>query len=348
MLSAFLSKNSRMVYNQPMAKAAENSRYNDRKHRIFEIIQIGNRTDTISRFFDYFIMAMIILNIVALFAGTFEPVRNRCGTLLEVIEAVTVIVFIVEYILRLWTACYLYPNETPGRAALHFMRSFDGVVQLLTILPFFFLSGFVVFRMMRVVRILRLFKINANFDSFNVITSVLYEKRKQLVSSVFIVLLLMFASSLCMYSAEHAAQPEAFKNAFSGIWWSVSTLLTVGYGDIYPITLAGKIMAIIISFLGVGMVAIPTGIISAGFVEQYTEMSNNTSEGDINLQSVIIDVDSAWIGRTIEEIEHDFGYAIVLTKRGNATFLPSKSDNYIVQAGDSLVVYRHVSQTVQA
>ena len=202
--------------------------------------------------------------------------------------------------------------------------------------------------MMRVVRILRLFKINANFDSFNVITSVLYEKRKQLVSSVFIVLLLMFASSLCMYSAEHAAQPDAFSNAFSGIWWSVSTLLTVGYGDIYPITLAGKIMAIIISFLGVGMVAIPTGIISAGFVEQYTEMSNNTSEGDINLQSVIIDVDSAWIGRTIEEIEHDFGYAIVLTKRGNATFLPSKSDNYIVQAGDSLVVYRHASQTEQA
>ena len=320
---------------------------NSLKHRIFRIIQIGNREDFSSRLFDYVIMTAIIVNIVALFAGTFEPVRSRCGLLLDIIESVTVLIFIIEYIMRLWTACYLYPNETPAKAALHFARSFDGVICLLTILPFFFLSGFVVFRMMRVVRILRLFKINANFDSFNVITSVLYEKRKQLASSVFIVLLLMFASSLCMYSAEHAAQPDNFKNAFSGIWWSVSTLLTIGYGDIYPITLAGKIMAIVISFLGVGMVAIPTGIISAGFVEQYTEMSNNSDGGDINLQSVVIDFDSAWIGKTIEEIDQEFGYAIVLTRRGYATFLPSKSDHYVVQAGDSLVVYKHASTTVQ-
>ena len=86
------------------------------------------------------------------------------------------------------------------------------------------------------------------------------------------IVMLMIASSLCMYSIEHNAQPEAFKNAFSGIWWSVSTLLTVGYGDIYPITTLGKFMAIVIAFLGVGMVAIPTGIISAGFVEHYSRI----------------------------------------------------------------------------
>ena len=83
---------------------------------------------------------------------------------------------------------------------------------------------------------------------------------------MFIILVLMLGSSLCMYSLEHDAQPEVFKNAFSGVWWSVSTLLTIGYGDIYPITPAGKAMGIFITFLGVGMVAIPTGIISAGFV----------------------------------------------------------------------------------
>ena len=83
----------------------------------------------------------------------------------------------------------------------------------------------------------------------------------------------MVASSLCMYSMEHEAQPDKFKNAFSGIWWSTSTLLTIGYGDIYPVTVGGKIMAIVISFLGVGMVAIPTGIISAGFVESYTKIN---------------------------------------------------------------------------
>ena len=197
--------------------------------------------------------------------------------------------------------------------------------------------------MMRVVRILRLFKINANFDSFNVITSVLYEKRRQLISSIFIILILMLAASLSMYSAEHEAQPDQFKNAFSGIWWSVSTLLTVGYGDIYPITLAGRIMAIIITFLGVGVVAIPTGIISAGFVEQYTELSNNTDESDIHLHSIVIDADSAWIGKSIDEISSEYGYSIVLCERGTATFLPTKSETYTVRVGDFVIAYKNRS-----
>ena len=130
-------------------------------------------------------------------------------------------------------------------------------------------SGMVAFRVLRVFRIFRLFKINAQYDAFNVITDVLKNKKDQIISSVCIVLIMMLASSLMMYSVEHDAQPEVFKNAFSGIWWSVSTLLTVGYGDIYPVTTLGQIMAIVMSFLGVGLVAIPTGIISAGFVEQY-------------------------------------------------------------------------------
>lgn len=130
------------------------------------------------------------------------------------------------------------------------------------------------------------------YDSFNVITTVLYEKRNQIISSVFIVLILMLASSLCMYSVEHNAQPTVFRNAFSGIWWSMSTLLTVGYGDIYPITTFGRIMAICIAYLGVGVVAIPTGIISAGFVEQYQRKSSlsNLKNADIKeIAEVFID-----------------------------------------------------------
>ena len=142
------------------------------------------------------------------------------------------------------------------------MVSFDGVVDILTIVPVFFLSGFVIFRMLRVARIFHLFRLNARYDSFNVITTVLYEKRNQISFLGVIVVILMLASSLCMYSVEHDAQPEVFRNAFSGVWWSMSTLLTVGYGDIYPITTLGRLMAICIAYLGVGVVAIPTGIIS--------------------------------------------------------------------------------------
>src|SRR5699024_10382443 len=136
-----------------------------------------------------------------------------------------------------------------------YMTSFTGIVDLLSFLPqylpFFFPAGAIAFRMFRIIRIFRLFRINAYYDSLNVITEVIVSKKQQLFSSVFIILMLMLASSLCMYSLEHEAQPEVFSNAFSGIWWAASTLLTVGYGDIYPITVLGKMFGIFIAFLGV-------------------------------------------------------------------------------------------------
>ena len=122
--------------------------------------------------------------------------------------------------------------------------------------------------MFRIIRILRVFRIHHYADPLRVIGDVLKKKQGQLLSSIFIVMILMVASSLMMYNLEHEAQPEAFANAFSGFWWAANTLLTVGYGDIVPVTLAGKICGTLLTFLGVGMVAIPTGILSAGFMEQ--------------------------------------------------------------------------------
>ena len=171
-----------------------------KKKRIFDIIQIGQRDDIISRCFDWFIVAAIIANIAVLLLETFEETAKYASAL-HVIEVVTIVIFGIEYLLRIWTAEYLYPDKSRGQAVLKFLVSFDGIVDLCTILPFFFLSGFVALRMLRVVRILHLFRINAYYDSFNVITSVLKEKKNQLISSIFIILVLMVASSLCMYSA---------------------------------------------------------------------------------------------------------------------------------------------------
>ena len=109
--------------------------------------------------------------------------------------------------------------------------------------------------MIRIVRIFRLFRINYYFDSLSVIAAVLKNRKQQLMSSVFIISMLMIAASLCMYSIEHEAQPEVFNNAFSGIWWAASTLLTVGYGDIYPVTVLGRTVAMISSFFGIAIVA---------------------------------------------------------------------------------------------
>lgn len=310
----------------------------NRRKRIFDIIQIGNVSDFPSRAFDLFLVAVILLNITVLILQTFDGMQ-RFEDILDGLEGITVAVFIVEYILRIWTADFLYPQKTRGSAIISFVLSFDGMIELLTILPFFFLSGFVAFRMLRVVRIFHLFRINQTYDSFNAIKSVLYEKRNQLASSLFIILVLMVAASLFMYSAEHEAQPEVFKNAFSGIWWSVSTLLTVGYGDIYPITAVGKFLAIIIAFLGVAAVAIPTGIISAGFVEQYTKMSKADGMNDLvlGLQAVVIDIDSAWIGKSVNEVHKITDAEIVLVSHHNKSFVPHQ--NYRIQLGDALAVH---------
>ena len=312
------------------------------KKRVFDIIQIGNKNDLPSRAFDWLIVTVILVNIAVLFLETFDEL-NAFDPVLKVLETATILIFCVEYLLRIWTAEFLYPGRSRGKAICRFLISFDGVVDLCTILPFFFLSGFVAFRMLRVVRILHLFRINASYDSFHVITSVLYKKKNQIISSVFIILILILFSSLGMYSAEHEAQPEAFRNAFSGVWWSISTILTVGYGDIYPVTIVGRLMAIVISFLGVGMVAIPTGIISAGFVEQYTQMQHCqppvARKGTVN---ILLEEDSPMVGQTVEEIElqHDIG--ILLLVRQGEVILPTgqlrtiPGDRLVYQAGHIL------------
>lgn len=306
------------------------------KKKVFNIIQIGDKSNRLSQLFDIFIAIVICANILVTFLQTFDELAILFPAF-HVIEVITILIFCVEYVLRIWTADYLYPDKNEFRSRLRFLISFDGIIDLLTILPFFFLSGMVIFRMLRVARIFHLFRLNARYDSFNVITTVLYEKRNQIISSVFIVLILMLASSLCMYSVEHDSQPEVFRNAFSGIWWSMSTLLTVGYGDIYPITTLGRIMAICIAYLGVGAVAIPTGIISAGFVEQYQRKSSlsNIKEADIHEIAEIF-VDKRFAGKSVEEMEEAEQVTIFLILREDLSILPQKDT--ILKLNDIIVI----------
>ena len=196
------------------------------KKRVFDIIQIGTKGDFPSFAFDVLITVAIVLNITCMVLETFEYFSPYMAAF-KIIEGITVLFFAVEYALRIWTADILYKEKSGIAARLRFLVSFDGVIDLLTILPFFYLSGFVAFRILRVVRIFHLFRINSGSDSFAVIVEVIKEKKNQIFSSVFIILVLMLASSLGIYSAEHEAQPEAFNNAFSGMWWSISALLTV-------------------------------------------------------------------------------------------------------------------------
>lgn len=313
-----------------------------RKKRIFDIIQIGYAGDVLSKLFDVCITIAILANLFIAIFETFDESANYTA-IIDLIELITVIGFTAEYVLRVWTAEYLYPKVSERNAKIKYILSFNGIIDLLSFLPFYlpvmFPTGIVAFRMFRVIRILRLFRINAYYDALNVIGDVLKRKKDQILSSIFIILVLMVASSLCMYGLEHEAQPEVFKNAFSGFWWSVSTLLTVGYGDIYPVTIAGRIFGIAITFLGVGMVAIPTGILSAGFVEQYTLLKNSMDylmEEELKFIRLEIREDHPWINQKVMDLSLPPGLLLAVIQRHGETIVPR--GDIVICSGDSVVL----------
>lgn len=309
------------------------------KKKIFDIIQIGDKSNVLSRLFDYFIVFNIFFNITALVLETFEEL-NAYAAIFNAVEIITTLIFFIEYILRIYTADLLYPDKSKGKAIFRFVTSFDGIVDLFTIIPAFFLSGFVVFRILRVIRIFHLFRINTQSDSFNIITKVLYNKKNQIIYSLIIIMILMLAGSLCMYSVEHEAQPDVFRNAFSGIWWTASAVLTIGYGDIAPITTLGRALAIFISFLGVGVVAIPTGILSAGFVEEYSKESreNNRYVDMKSIGEVLITKGHEYEGLTPVEISKNCGARVHLILRDNLTIIPTP--DVVINHGDVVFVQK--------
>ena len=314
-----------------------------RRKRLFEIVEVGAADDWISRGYDLLSTLILVVNLTVTVMNTFDAMSLRYGAMLKGIESFTVAFFAVDYVLRLLSCRFLRPAERELKSLLLYMVSFTGLVDLLSFLPyylpFFFPDGAVAFRMFRVIRIFRLFRINAYYDSLNVITEVLTSKKQQLLSSVFILLVLMLGSSLCMYSLEHEAQPEVFRNAFSGIWWSVSTLLTVGYGDIYPVTTLGKLFGTIIAFLGVGMVAIPTGIISAGFVDQYSRLkriSEYAEEEDIQFIKVRLWKHDTWVGREIKDLCLPHGMIVAMIRRGKENVVPR--GDVVLKSGDTIIL----------
>ena len=319
------------------------SSWERRRQLAYHLIDIGDMNDSWSKAYDILYTISIIINLFVSIAITFDAMELQYGSLLTWIEDVTVGFFTIDYVLRIWTAKLLYRTDNSWKAYWKYQFSFNGIIDFLSVIPYwapmFFPAGAAAFRMLRVIRIFRLFRINAYYDSLNVIAEVLNSKKQQLISSVFILVILMIASSLCMYSVEHDAQPDIFQNAFSGIWWSVSTLLTVGYGDIYPITFLGKVLSIVITFLGVGMVAIPTGIISAGFVDQYSRikrMSDYATVDDFNFIKITLAKGDQWTGKEIRNIGLPKGIIMAAIHRDKRIIVP-KGD-VSLQVGDQLVL----------
>ncbi len=241
------------------------------KKKVFDIIQADNQDNLASKIVDIIIITLIIINTIAVIMDTFSlPLWLK--QILDYIEVTSVLIFSVEYVLRVWTSDLLYPNLSKIKSRIRFIVSGMAIIDLLSILPFYLplliKIDLRVLRTLRIIRLFRIMKLNRYTNALSAIGEVFKNKAHQLLSSMLVLIVLMIISSVLMYNVEHSAQPNQFENAFSALWWSIATLTTVGYGDIYPVTVLGKILSSIIAFLGVALVAIPTGIISAGFIEQ--------------------------------------------------------------------------------
>ena len=223
-----------------------------------------------------FIVCLIILNTLAVILETVDSLFLTYKNLFIRIEVFSIIIFSAEYILRTWSITCIEKYKHPIIGRLKYILTTGAIIDILAILPFY-LPLFVSFdlrfiRILRLLRFFRFFKIGRYLDASRVISNVFKAKREELVLSFIITLFLIIIASSVMYYAEHDAQPEKFSSIPETMWWSVATLTTVGYGDTYPITGLGKILTAFISILGIGMFALPAGILASGFSDEFKKL----------------------------------------------------------------------------
>ena len=242
------------------------------RSKVFAILNPSSESTLRQKIFEIAILSLILLNVFAVIAETIETVELQYSTLLWNFEVFSVAVFTVEYFLRLWTCTVLERYQQPILGRLRYVVSFMGLVDLLAVLPFYapllipfdlrFLRAVRIFRVFRLLKLARYSKAVAN------IASVLRAKKAELGVTVLTVLVFLVIASTVMYDVEHQAQPQNFPNIPSAMWWGVVTLTTVGYGDIYPVTPFGKFIGAVIALLGIGLFALPAGILASGLTEQ--------------------------------------------------------------------------------
>lgn len=245
----------------------------DKVHFLLDPTEGGKFTD---RLVNSFIVSLIILNTVVVILETVKSVYQPYKQLFDFIEVFSITVFSIEYILRLWSCTSVEKYAHPITGRLKYMLSGPALIDLLAILPFYlpmFVARDIAFiRIIRLVRFFRFFKLGRYLHASKVITNVFRSKKEELIISFVITMFLIVIAASVMYYAEHDAQPEKFSSIPATMWWSVATLTTLGYGDVYPITILGKFLTACISILGIGIFALPAGILASGFSEEFKKI----------------------------------------------------------------------------
>jgi len=222
------------------------------KHKIALLFDDEKRNIKGDSIVEFLIAGLIVVNTIAIVLESYHDVNTEYAVFFNALELFSIIVFSIEYLIRIWIADIVYPKLSPFKAKLKYITSFMGLVDLISILPFY-LPYFVKIDL----RVLR-----------TLLQNVIKKTKSEILVTIFLVFILLTLASTLMYNIEKTAQPDAFQNIGQAMWWAVATLTTVGYGDIYPVTGLGKILSAFIALLGIGIVALPTGIISSAYIEE--------------------------------------------------------------------------------
>jgi voltage-gated potassium channel len=245
------------------------------KQIIYKIVERGSRRYWVNILFDYLIISLIILNVFAIAIetiGNLDPSFNR---VLKIFEILSVSVFTIEFCMRIYVSDLTHPSKSKFKSILKFVLSGYGLIDLFAILPFYI--PFIIkidlrfIRVLRLIRFFRILKISRYNTTLKLIGSVIKDKKTELGMTLFVTSLILVIASFLMYHIEGPIQPDKFPNVFATLWWAIATLTTIGYGDVYPITGLGKLLSGCIALMGIGLVALPTGIISAGFIGKLNE-----------------------------------------------------------------------------
>lgn len=252
------------------------------KYRIYDILVETEDDELIDKIVAVMLMILILINVLTVVLETVESLHAKYGRIFEAIELVSVTIFTVEYVLRLWVAPLTPRFAKPFTGRIKYALTPLAVIDLLAILPAFlpllFPMDLLLIRFLRVFRLFRLLKLNRYVESLNTLDDIVKAKKEELLVMLAMIFMLLLFSASFMYLVEHEAQPDKFPDIPSAMWWAVATLTTVGYGDVFPITGLGKLLGAFIALLGVGMFALPAGLLASGFAEEVRKKHRKNNE----------------------------------------------------------------------
>lgn len=261
------------------------------KRQTFYALENPNRGKLAAKIVGYALFALIVANAVAIFFSVEPNINIVENGMVDIFYKFSTVCFAIEYCSRIWIADLAFGNCSPARAKLKYIMSPMGLIDLLSFAPsmasWFLPVTPALIHAIGVVRLLRLAKVTRYMRGFRTIERVLKKHYREIVAAFLVILLLIIAASVVMFEVENPAQPDKFNNLLSGIWWAVETVTGTGYGDIVPITPAGRIIGSVIMLLALALVAIPGGIFSAGFVAEYQNANLRRIERDVSKEKKV-------------------------------------------------------------